>query len=117
MYLRNRVLRLEKLLRRRAIHSQLAHSFERECQTGDHLLRLWENGVDWFRQRVEQVIDKVDGLSPEATASLQERLKVLKTGRSGLVCAFGAIGSKNANRRGRFPNHYQTTPRGSQDSR
>jgi len=56
-------------------------SAEHDLLTGDNYLRIWEGGADdWVRVRIEQVIEKCEGLSSEARTSLQERLRILQTG-------------------------------------
>jgi hypothetical protein len=81
MNLNYRVLRLEKIYRTRMDRGARDESAEHDRLTGDHLLRLWEGGADdWVRVRMEQVIQNCEGVTPEAKASLQERLKILQTG-------------------------------------
>jgi hypothetical protein len=81
MNLNNRVLRLERIWQNRLNLDEHDESAEHDRITGDNLLRIWEGGADdWVRERVEQVIEKCEGLSPAAQASLQERLRILQTG-------------------------------------
>jgi len=80
MNLRNRLLKLEKIFRTR-YRGGHDKSAEHDDLSGDHLLRYWEGGADdWVRVRIEQVIAKSEGMSAEAKASLQERLRILQTG-------------------------------------
>jgi hypothetical protein len=79
--LKNRVLKIEKIFQRRLKHTEDDQSAEHDDLTGDHLLRIWEGGPDaWVRVTIEHVIGKCEGLSQEAKASLQERLRILQTG-------------------------------------
>jgi hypothetical protein len=81
MNLNNRVLRLERICQDRLNRSEDDQSAQHDRITGDNLLRIWEGGADdWVRVRIEQVVEKCDGLSPEAKASLQERLRILQAG-------------------------------------
>jgi hypothetical protein len=81
MNLRNRVSRLERICQNRLNRGTDDQSAQHDRVTGDNLLRIWEGGADdWVRVRMEQVIEKCDGLSPEAKARLQERLRILKMG-------------------------------------
>jgi hypothetical protein len=81
MNLNNRVLRLEQIWQNRLNRDEHDQSAQHDRLTGDNLLRIWEGGADdWVRVRIEQVIEKCEGLSPAAKAGLQNRLKILQTG-------------------------------------
>ena len=81
MNLEKRLLRLERICRNRVQHGDHDQSAEHDRITGDNLLRVWEGGADdWVCVRIEDVIEKGDGLSPAAKASLQERLRILQSG-------------------------------------
>jgi hypothetical protein len=81
MNLKNRINRLEKLCQSRSDRGAGDQGSQHDRVTGDDLLRLWEGGADdWVQARIEQIIEKCAGVSPEAQAHLQDRLKILKTG-------------------------------------
>jgi hypothetical protein len=81
MNLKNRLNRLERICQNRLNRGADDQSAQHDQLTGDHLLRLWEGGADdWVCLQMEQVIAKCEGLSPEAKARLQERLRILQTG-------------------------------------
>jgi hypothetical protein len=80
MNLKNRVSRLEKIIKNRLNCGADDRSSQHDRASANHLLRLWEDSDDWVRQRTEMVIGKCDGLSVEARVHLQERLRTLQTG-------------------------------------
>ena len=80
MSLRTRISKLEKNYETRVDHREMARGAAHDQKTGDHLLRLWENSDDWVQRRMENAIKGCEGVTAEARASLQQRLKTLQSG-------------------------------------
>ena len=80
MSLRNRILRLEKLFEARLESQENDRLAGHDEATGDNLLRIWEGADGWVQRSIENTIANVGGLNPEARESLQQRLRILKSG-------------------------------------
>ena len=81
MNLKNRISRLEQIRQNRLDRGAGDQSSLHDRITGDDLLRIWEGDADdWVKERIEQVIERCEGLSPEARGHLQERFRILKMG-------------------------------------
>jgi len=89
MNLNNRVLRLEQIWQNRLNLDEHDESAEHDRITGDNLLRIWEGGADdWVRERVEQVIEKCEGLSPACASQPSGEIEDLanRQSRRNLAC-------------------------------
>jgi hypothetical protein len=76
-----RVRKLEAIYQARLNRGADHRSSQQDRVTGDDLLRTWEGADDWVMERIEQIVEKCEGVSPEAQSYLQDRLKILKMGR------------------------------------
>jgi hypothetical protein len=81
MTLQSRISKLERIYQAELNHRDKDRGCDNDSSTADNLLRIWEGGADpWVCRRMENVIDNCEGITSEARARLQRKLKILQTG-------------------------------------
>jgi hypothetical protein len=81
MSLQSRISRLERIYQAELNHRHKDKGLDHDSLTGDNLIRIWAGGADdWVCRRMENVIERCEGIAADAKTRLQQKLKILQTG-------------------------------------